>query len=107
MNYILEGHREVFNFGPDFGQYFEVERVANDFLKYLGQGTWKLDEESHLHEAGFLTLDSRKAAHALSWSNKYNFDRSLQETAKWYRDYLDSKDLVMSSRNQVEEYLAK
>lgn len=107
MNHILAGKREVFNFGPDFGQYFQVDKVANEFLKQLGHGSWKLDNESHLHEAHFLTLDSRKAAKELNWVNKYNFEKSLQVTANWYSGYLNGSDLKMSSRSQVKEYLSK
>jgi len=107
MNYILDGHRDIFNFGPDFGQYFQVEKVANEFLKQLGQGSWKLDTEPHLREAHFLTLDSRKAARELSWVNRYNFEKSLQVTANWYLDYLEGNDLKISSRSQIKEYLSK
>jgi len=106
MNYILDGNKEVFNFGPDFGQYFEVEKVADNFLTYLGKGNWKLDKEPHLHEANFLTLDSRKASQKLNWKNKYGFEQSLQLTANWYSDYLEGKDLFVSSRTQVQEYLS-
>ena len=106
MNYILDGNKEVFNFGPDFGQYFEVEKVTDNFLTYLGKGNWKLDKESHLHEANFLTLDSRKASQKLNWKNKYGFEQSLQLTANWYSDYLEGKDLYVSSRTQVQEYLS-
>lgn len=106
MNHILDGNKEVFNFGPDFGQYFEVEKVADNFLTCLGKGNWKLDKEPHLHEANFLTLDSRKASQKLSWKNKYGFEQSLQLTANWYSDYLEGKDLYVSSKNQVQEYLS-
>jgi len=105
MNSILEGNQAIFNFGPDFGQYFEVEEVANKFLEFLGTGSWKLDKDPHPHEANFLTLDSRKAAKELNWSNKYDFQESLEFTANWYRNYLDRKNLAHTSRNQVWEYL--
>lgn len=107
MNHILDGHKDVFNFGPDFGQYFEVEKVSNEFLKYLGQGKWKLDKEPHLHEAHFLALDSRKASKKLNWSNRYDFSKSLDITASWYSNYLEGKDVANSSRIQVREYLGK
>jgi CDP-glucose 4,6-dehydratase len=105
MDFILEGNKAILNFGPDFGQYFEVEEVANKFLEFLGTGSWKLDRDPHPYEANFLTLDSRKAAKELNWSNKYNFQKSLNVTASWYRDYLDGKDLANSSKNQVQDYL--
>lgn len=107
MNDLLDGHSDVFNFGPDFGQYYEVERVANDFLGYLGKGSWQLDKEPQLHEANFLTLDSRKAAKKLNWSNKYDFQNSLKVTADWYKEYLDGRDLAKTSKSQVESYLAR
>jgi CDP-glucose 4,6-dehydratase len=105
MDFILEGNKAIFNFGPDFGQYFEVEEVANKFLELLGTGSWELDNEPHPHEATFLTLDSRKAAKELNWSNKYSFQKSLEVTASWYRDYLDGKNLAHSSKKQVQDYL--
>jgi CDP-glucose 4,6-dehydratase len=107
MTYTLEGHKEVFNFGPDFGQYFEVERVTNQFLGFLGKGGWKVDNDTHLYEANFLTLDSRKAAQKLNWSNKFDLEKSLELTASWYSDYLQGKNLSKSSRSQVQEYLSK
>lgn len=107
MNHILDGNNEVFNFGPDFGQYFEVEKITDIFLTYLGKGNWKLDKEPHLREANFLTLDSRKAAQKLNWSNKFDLEKSLELTARWYSDYLQGNDLSKSSRSQVREYLSK
>ncbi len=105
MEFMLEGNKAIFNFGPDFGQYFEVEEVANKFLEFLGTGSWKLDKDPHPHEANFLTLDSRKAAKELNWSNKYNFQKSLDVTASWYRDYLGGKNLANSSKKQVQDYV--
>lgn len=106
MNHILDGHKDVFNFGPDFGQYFDVESVTNEFLKQLGRGSWTLDAKPQLYEAIFLTLDSRKAAKILNWSNKYDFSNALRMSAKWYSDFLEGEDLAVSSRSQVREYLS-
>lgn len=106
MDHIIKGNREAFNFGPDFGEYYPVEKVADRFLYYLSKGGWILDKESHPHEANFLTLDSRKAGKTLNWKNKYQFEESLQVTANWYRAYLDGEDLVKSSQLQIEEFLA-
>lgn len=105
MNSMLNGYRSVINLGPDFNQYFEVEEVADKFLNFLGRGSWKLDEAQHPHEANFLALDASKAMRELNWRNKYDFQKSLEVTASWYRNYLEGKDVAKTSTSQVQDYL--
>ena len=105
MQSILSGESSILNFGPDHGDYYEVEQVANSVSKRIEGCGWEKDPERHPHEASFLTLDSSKAMKLLKWNNKYSLEDTLDKTADWYRFYVQGVDMSRFSRNQVKEYL--
>lgn len=105
MQSILSGERSILNFGPDHGDYFEVEQVANGISKRVKGCAWERDLKEHPNESSFLTLDSSKAKELLRWRNKSSFENVLDKTTDWYRSYFDHVDLADFSRKQIKEYL--
>lgn len=105
MQSILKGESSVLNFGPDHGEYFEVEQVASGISRRIEGCSWEKDLKEHPHESSFLTLDSRRAKELLNWRNKYQFEEALDRTSDWYRLFLEGADIAEFSREQVSEYL--
>jgi CDP-glucose 4,6-dehydratase len=104
MDNILKGSSTVLNFGPSSTEYFEVEKVVEGMAKRVQGCEWGKDSAEHDRESIFLTLDSSKANKLLGWENKFDFEKSLDITAEWYRKYLAGEDLSTLSRKQVKDF---
>ena len=85
-----EGVRgEAFNFS--YGQPFSVLEMTHGLQKVMGRED--LDpvilNEAH-GEIRDQHLDSTRAMTRLGWSGSYTLEEGLAETARWYRDFLES-----------------
>ena len=49
-------------------------------------------------------LDSTKARKTLNWEPQYNLKESLILVADWYKSFLQKKDLLVISKNQINSY---
>ena len=105
MHSVMTGANSILNFGPNHGDYYEVEQIANGISKRIENCSWQEDTKEHQYESEFLTLDSNKANKLLNWGNKFNFEGSLDFTVDWYRSYLQSGQMAEFSRRQVRNYL--
>ena len=63
-----------------------------------------LTKKGNFKEANLLKLNSNKAILFLRWKNRWNMKKSIQETAKWYKDYLTNKDVKKTSITQIKKY---
>lgn len=85
--------QEGWNFGPLPGDDLPVAEVVERFLAEWGSGEWRDDSGGgHPHEAGILRLAVDKAIGRLGWRPRWDIDRTLAETARWYRRWLDDPD---------------
>ncbi len=57
------------------------------------------------HEAFRLNLATDKAFHLLGWSPTWDFDRTIQETAKWYLSDHQGQSVGTVTRQQIESYM--
>jgi CDP-glucose 4,6-dehydratase len=100
------GVQGEWNFGPNHQERHTVAEVVNTFSEFYGvTGTpWTLDDGTHPKESEFLLLDSTKARTQLGWTDQLDFQRTLEWTSKWYRDFLKlgARKATMS---QIELFL--
>lgn len=96
----------AFNFGPDH----DGERSVQDLVGNLLQ-TWGIPDHpvvlqpSPLHEARYLKLDASQAKAALGWRPVLDFHRTIENTAEWYRAYLEHRDDACALiRRQIDDY---
>ena len=74
------------NFGPDDGSDWPVDRVAAAFCD-----TWKgcsvqiAPQAGAVHEAHVLRLDSTKSRLMLGWQPRWETREAVQRTASWYQ----------------------
>lgn len=100
-------HADGWNFGPTP----EAERTAGDIVaaictRWGPDARWRLDGREHVHEAGFLKLDSSKARRHLGWTPTWNFDETLDATVDWYRADAEGADMTAFTMGQIERYFA-
>jgi CDP-glucose 4,6-dehydratase len=96
---------EGWNFGPDEGDAWPVERIVQRLCHLWGSGAdFQVMEGEHPHEAHYLKLDISKARTVLGWSPRWDLETALEKIVTWTRIYLDQGDLRRISLNQINEY---
>jgi len=95
------------NFGPSMREAMSVNNVVKLFFHFLKINKNILTKKGNFKEANLLKLNSNKAIQILQWKNRWNMKKSIQETAKWYKNYLTKKDVKKTSIIQIREYFNK
>lgn len=96
---------EAWNFGPDDTAGVEVIDIARRFTAAFGErARFHVEDDSPLHEAAHLTLDSGKARRALGWSPRLAVDDAVALTAAAYRRMLDGDDAAAVVERQIEHH---
>ena len=98
---------EGWNFGPGASSERTVLDVVNSVCSAWGDGAaWRRDGGAHVHEAGYLKLESSKARRLLKWEPAWNCDQTIQATVSWYKAEAAGKDLVAFTEKQISDYFA-
>lgn len=76
----------AWNFAPGAASAVSVRAVIEAFMATYGDApSVVMDDKPRAHEAHFLRLDASKARRELGWLPRCDLDRTLSETAEWYR----------------------
>lgn len=95
---------EGWNFGPDINSAVSVKEVAEGIADLYGvKDAVKIKENSVLHEANLLFLDTTKARVKLGWSGKLNINEALKLTVHWYKNYKNG-DVFNLCKEEIEYY---
>ena len=93
-----------FNFGPDPRANRTVKDLVTEILKWTN-GKWiDKSDPNAVHEAGLLNLDIRKARRVLGWKPKWNFEKTVEETVRWYESVRRGEDPATATQRQIGEY---
>ena len=75
-----------FNFGPSLSSNRSVRSLVEELLRHW-PGSWKdASDPDAVHEASLLNLATDKAHHLLGWRPRWDFERTIGETACWYKE---------------------
>ncbi len=100
-----EKFAKAYNFGPNKDAEQNVEILTKTFIEKIGVGSYEIDADATLHEAGILKLDHSRAEKELDWRPKLSFEETLEWTAEWYKSYKTNKDLTKKiSESQIKNY---
>ena len=64
----------------------------------------EFSESSDFHEAGLLNLVSDKAFEDLNWRQLWDFERTIHNTARWYKDFLNGRSSLECCLNDITNY---
>ena len=93
-----------FNFGPNPNANRTVKEVVEELLKHV-KGKWvDKGDPNAVHEAGLLNLDIRKAASVLGWKPKWDFAKTIEMVAEWYRNEDQGKSPLALTQEQIADY---
>ena len=98
----------TYNLAPTNRLSINVERIAKEFSSYLKYERLLIENKiNQKKESNVLNLNCRKAVKELSWKNYFNFNSSINETAKWYVSFLNNADSLKITENQVKNFIFK
>ena len=94
-----------FNFGPTIASNRTVCELVIELLKHFQNSAWEdMSVSNDLHEASKLNLAIDKAFHLLGWLPVWNFERTVAETANWYKVVPESRNAKEFSQKQITDY---
>ena len=92
---LLQGDRDLataINFGPNPEGNVSVSALVDQMKLTWPEVTWSSPNlNSGPHETNILKLDSGFARRALGWTPVWNWQRAVERTTQWYRNYYESK----------------
>lgn len=95
----------AFNFGPERSANRRVDALVEEILRHW-PGSWIDQSDPRArHEAGRLDLSTDRAFHQLGWSPRWDFERTIAETIRWYRRFHAGEAALDLCREQIERYL--
>ena len=93
------------NFGPSTDDIRNVKSVTEDIFKHIGAGKIKiLKSKTKIHEANLLQLNCDKARQVLKWKPRWNVDKTLKETALWYKRLNEGEKAEDITREQIYDF---
>jgi len=104
---LLQGNKEfegAWNFGPEDDSLISVEEITKMFSTYIPINYTINEEEAKKYkETDILKLDITKSKSLLKWKPKWGIDKTVEETAKWYREYYEHGTVL--SEEQIKDYM--
>ena len=99
-------YSSAWNFGPGGESIRTVQNLAEKIVKSWGKGDVQANiQHDAPHEARLLQLNCDKAQQILGWYPRWNFDRMVDETARWYKEETSGKPALQISRQQIKSYM--
>lgn len=94
----------AFNFGPSLDSNRSVLEVVREMHRHLKFTYEVVPNPEAPHEAGKLNLATDKAFHLLGWQPKWDFSKTIAQTALWYRETHGGADPQKITQQQIQEY---
>jgi CDP-glucose 4,6-dehydratase len=106
---ILDGGATgEWNFGPTASQSKSVSDVADIAGRIWGvEKKWVFEEGTHPYEAELLVLNSEKARAELGWSDKLNFEESVEWTINWYKNVQNGESALAETLKNIRDFEAR
>jgi CDP-glucose 4,6-dehydratase len=97
-------YAEGWNFGPNEKDVQSVDWILDKMILKWPNSSWKLDNNSNPHEAGFLKLDISKAKSKLDWTPVWGLSQTLEKIVSWHQAWLNKEDMQAVCLTEIEEY---
>ena len=82
----------------------KVKKVVNQFFNFLNINKKFYIKKGKFKESNLLKLNSKKAINLLKWKNTWGMKKSILETAKWYKIFIQNGNLKNITLLQIREY---
>jgi CDP-glucose 4,6-dehydratase len=96
----------AWNFGPDAQSIRTVGDLARMIVADWGSGEVEIvQQENAPHEARLLHLNCDKASQLMHWQPRWDVERAVAETVRWYKGVLDGHAAWEISSKQITAYM--
>jgi CDP-glucose 4,6-dehydratase len=95
------------NFGPDRSNNKSVDDVVNLMNKEFNNSVKVIKRNGNsnkYYESKVLMLNSEKSKMTLNWRPKYNLNESIKLIVSWHKAFLEKKNILRISQNQIIDY---
>jgi len=96
---------EGWNFGPFEEDAKRVDWILEQMVEQWDGASWRLDENAHPHEAGYLKLDVTKASFKLDWQPTWRLKQTLTKIVDWHQAWLKQEDMQLHCLNEIRQYM--
>lgn len=94
----------AWNFGPADDDAKPVHWLLDHLTAKIAGTSWRHVAGEHVHEAGYLKLDSSKARNALGWRARWNLSTALDMTFEWHRAWRAGRDMGDVCLRQIQAH---
>ena len=95
---------QAWNFGPADEDAKPVRWLLDRLTAQMPGTSWRHVGGEHVHEAGYLKLDSSKARSLLHWSPRWALAEALSRTVDWQQAWNSGRDMRDFSLRQIAEH---
>jgi CDP-glucose 4,6-dehydratase len=97
-----------YNFGPKVQSIKTVKELVERSIIAWGDGKFQVSPQTDApHEAGLLHLNCDKAAQLLGWYPLWDFDRTIVETMRWYKEVSGGVSALSMTKKQINTYMGE
>ena len=97
-------YAEAWNFGPSDDDAQPVRWIVEQILERWGSGSWTVEDQPQLHEAGYLKLDCAKARARLAWRPRWALADTLGAIVDWQRAHQRGEDMRAVTLAQIAAF---
>jgi len=97
---------QAWNFGPADNDARPVSWILDYLISRAPVASWRHIGGQHLHEAGYLKLDSSRAHRELGWHPRWNLITALDSTLDWHFAWQDGQEMNNFCMEQIKTYSA-
>ncbi|MDE2223592.1 MAG: CDP-glucose 4,6-dehydratase [Candidatus Omnitrophica bacterium] len=95
-----------YNFGPRVESIKTVKELVDQVISGWGHGEARISPQVDApHEDGILHLNCDKASQLLGWYPLWDFDRTILETVKWYKQVSTGQSTMSVTKEQIASYM--
>ena len=94
----------AWNFGPDLKKIFKVKDILLNLKIKNPKLKWKITKPKKKLESINLNLEIKKAKNKLKWQPKWDVDKAVEETNKWYTNFYDNKNSKNFTMKQIKDF---
>ena len=96
----------AYNIGPAETECATSSELATYFCNTWGNGaSWEHVKVDNPHESNLLKLDCTKIKNLLNWKPRWNIEKAVEETVKWYKAYFDGEAVDEIMLHQIKEFM--
>ena len=96
----------AWNFGPEQDNIRTVADIINEISKHVNiQDKVKYQNNVDFHETGILKLDISKVKSRIGWEPRWGFEKTIEKTCLWYKEYMLKNNIKDVTLRQINEYL--